>query len=423
MTASAFGTTVAKGLLVIGIIGLAVGAEIITAGAATGLLIGLAGIAGVSSYLSRRQEIEEGGYDVPIPVTILDSAGDVFGVSQVIEGLAGERLGSSQRLTTEQRSQQLGEGAGSIALLLGGSRAYRAGQSLGQARLAGRVPYFGPRRPPRLEPANELRRPPVELPPETTQPTLKALRESLPPEDRVGFDALVQELVAKGKDPQGMTKRPDAILRQQAHDRAVRILNEVRARSGESGDPLDPQLQHAEQRGNIRLRYETRAPSAEEIAQAQALARESGMEIELFGDTPAGRDYPGIDGILKPGPRPLSLKEVQPSTPLPEGLRGHAASALEKAATEGYTGVQVHIWCPTRTVAEIRAAWNSPVTGANRPIFNGNTVTRIIIQGMDGLFIVLPGPALPGIRIPFPTGPSQSDGAGNSNRGADAGTH
>ncbi len=128
---AAFGETVAKGLLVVGLIGLFVGAEVLTAGQATWLLVGLAGYSGIASYAGRRAEIEKTGYNVPIPVTMVHAAGDVNGVSQLIEGITGERLGTNRRLGSIERSQDLGAGVGSVALMLAGSRAYKGGQTVG----------------------------------------------------------------------------------------------------------------------------------------------------------------------------------------------------------------------------------------------------------------------------------------------------
>ncbi|HEX2573672.1 MAG TPA: hypothetical protein VH877_29245 [Polyangia bacterium] len=131
--ALAFGKTVGKGLLVIGIVGAAVGAEIITAGQATWLLVGLAGYAGLESYLARREEIEAQGHEVAIPATLVHSAGDIVGVSQMIEGITGHRLGTEAALDTETRSEQLGSGAGNVAAIFMGSRVFYKGLSLGRA--------------------------------------------------------------------------------------------------------------------------------------------------------------------------------------------------------------------------------------------------------------------------------------------------
>lgn len=135
---SAFGESVATALLVVAFVGLFVGANVITAGAATVLFAGLAGYGGVTSYLSRREEIERSGYSVPVPETILDSAADAVGVGQLVEGITGHRLGTGAPLGSEARSGQLGAGAGNIAMIVVGSRAFRAGQRVGQRALLGR---------------------------------------------------------------------------------------------------------------------------------------------------------------------------------------------------------------------------------------------------------------------------------------------
>ena len=109
---AAFGETIGKGLLAIAIVGVFVGAEIITAGQATWILVGVAGASGVSNYLARRDEIEQKGYDVPIPATIVHSAGSAIGVSELVEGITGERLGTDERLGSLERSDELRHGRG-----------------------------------------------------------------------------------------------------------------------------------------------------------------------------------------------------------------------------------------------------------------------------------------------------------------------
>jgi hypothetical protein len=131
--AAAFGETVAKGLLAVAVVGLFVGAEVLTAGQATWLLVGLGAYSGVESYAARREEIEQSTYDVPVPESMVHAAGDVVGVSQLVEGITGERLGTNARLGSQARSTQLGAGGGNVTTLLLGSRAYRGGQSVGQA--------------------------------------------------------------------------------------------------------------------------------------------------------------------------------------------------------------------------------------------------------------------------------------------------
>ena len=161
-------------------------------------------------------------------------------------------------------------------------------------------------------------------------------------------------------------------------------------------------------------------PSRAEIDQAQKLANALGTDIELFGNTPAGVNFPGIDGVIKQPRRPLSLKRLERGSPLARGLRDHAATALKKAAQQGYSGIQVAILAEGHTVAQIRAAWNSPSPASFRAIFKGNTVTRIIIQGDDGLFTVLPGPPLPGVALPPER--RRDQGSGGATGGTDIGS-
>ena len=136
---ASFGETVLTGLLVVGAVGLFVGAEIITAGQATWILAGVSGYGGITSYLDRREEIENTGYDVPMPETMVHAAGDVVGVSQLVEVMTGERLGTQRPLSSVERSEQLGTGSGQVTTLLMGSRAYRGGQRY-MLRQRGRTP-------------------------------------------------------------------------------------------------------------------------------------------------------------------------------------------------------------------------------------------------------------------------------------------
>ncbi|MFI5910929.1 hypothetical protein [Dactylosporangium sp. NPDC051541] len=129
---AAFGESVGTVLLTVALVGAFVGANIITGGTATVLLLGLGAYGGVRSYLDRREEIENSGYNVSVPESMLDSVGDVVGASQLIEGLTGQRLGTGRPLSSVERSNQLGAGAGNVATIFLGSRAYRAGEALGQ---------------------------------------------------------------------------------------------------------------------------------------------------------------------------------------------------------------------------------------------------------------------------------------------------
>ncbi|HEY2475798.1 MAG TPA: hypothetical protein VGI19_13495 [Candidatus Cybelea sp.] len=127
-----FASTLGKVLIVAAIVGFVVAAELLTAGQVTWLLVAAGAAMGTKAYLDRRDEIEKTGVDVPRAETIVHSAGDVIGLSQMIEGVTGLRLGTERRLGTMQRSEELGEGAADITGILIGSRAFKAGGELGQ---------------------------------------------------------------------------------------------------------------------------------------------------------------------------------------------------------------------------------------------------------------------------------------------------
>lgn len=134
--AGSFASTLGKVLLGAAIVGLVVGAEILTLGQVTWILVGLGAAMGTQAYFNRREEIEGTGVDVPQAETVVHAAGDVIGVSQVVEGATGLRLGTERRLGTIERSEQLGTGAGSLTGVLVGSRAFRLGRQTGSAWLS-----------------------------------------------------------------------------------------------------------------------------------------------------------------------------------------------------------------------------------------------------------------------------------------------
>jgi len=413
-----FGETIATGLLAVAVVGLFVGANIITAGGATVILVGLAGYSGVRSYQARRDEIEKSGYEVSIPETMLDSAGDIVGVSQLIEGITGHRLGTGAVLGSEARSSQLGAGAGNVATLLVGSKAYRSGQNLGQrARLAlpGEVPA-GPNAqiPPRA----------VEPMPDTPTPNADAgrvelaARDALPENLRPGFDIWSAEMRKNGGNPENILakKKPAEIEKQAAQKQ--RIYDETLDKAKKSArdaaqdaarakdDPLNPILKIVKRvkDSNVFLHWEGRwkrsaanpdgMPWTEaEIKQAVELSKRTGEEVHLFGDTPRAGDYPGIDGTIGNPPRPLSLKASGVGS-RPGHVRWSAGQALAKAKASGYSKVEVHIDAPGHTVAQIKAAWDlpSPVATdpAPGPAFEGDLVAKIIIQAKDGQWVQTP---------------------------------
>lgn len=410
--ALAFGRTVAIGLAVIVLVGLAVGAEVVTAGQATWLLIGLAAYAGVSSYAQRREEIDASGVDVSVPETMVTAAGDVVGVSRVIEGVSGYRLGTGAPLSSEARSSALGEGAGTITTIIIGGRAYRAAQARG-ATIAPRPPST----PPTSEGVtlNQLPDPTPPTPPRPSAspgPVETAARARVPAADRIGFDIWMEQIRTGGRRPGD----PETILPRQSQAAIDRIAAERtrawneraaeadRGARGRTSDPLRPNLRNSRQEGNVTLRWESVEPSRAEVAQARAVADATGEPVEIFGDTPGLQNYPGIDGVIGNPPRPLSLKASGPTAP-PSYARVHAADALAAARGNGYTRVEVHITMEGATMAQVRAAWNSPPPGM-RPsfeVFDGNVVAQIVIRCTDGVVRYLPGPTLTTGRVGGPT--------------------
>lgn len=420
---AAFGTAVAEGLVVIAIVGLFVGAEIITAGQATWLLVGLAGAGGVTAYLGRREEIEGTGYDVPVSEMIVHSAGDVVGVSQIVEAYSGQRLGTQRRLTSVERTEAAGTGAAAVALTLEGSRAFRMGQARGQAwrlRTRGATPP-GPEG--RITDPLPRERVPGRPQP-ATPPGVReaAARAAVPAELRIGFDRWMEQIRQGGHDPEAVLggMRPDkieAVSRAQAraYQQQVEVgeqAESIRVRA--TSDPLNPALRNTEQAGNITIRWETTRPSAAEIAQAQRLQSATGEPITLYGDTPAIRSYPGIDGTIGAPPRPLSLKRSSGSSNAGY-VRVHAADAFAAARQHGYGHVEVHVEMDGCTLAQVRAGWQTPLhpRGSGTVMDSAGTIARIVIRASDGTWTITPpleGPALPGVLTPDRTPPATEEG-------------
>jgi hypothetical protein len=413
---AAFGETVATGLLVIGLVGAAVGAGIISAPTAGLLLLLVAGYSGIRAYLDRREEIERVRADVPIPETMLASVGDVVGLSQLIEGITGERLSTGRRLDSLERSDALGGGAGGVTLLLVGSRIYRAGQLRGQRlqlSLPGRVPPGPEGRAPVLGAGETL--PPLPEASPNPGPLEAALRTGLPQELRMGFDGWMAEIRQNGGNPETVLGRmSEAARRQVAQRQAERRVGEFReeirreyARQRAADNPLNPIMRNVRRVGDIIVRYNEQMPGEHEIAQAQEIFNRTREPIELFGDTASGNQYRGIDGIIGNPPRTLSLKHG--------GVEAHAnyarfaaEQAYQAAQTHGYSHVEVHIRMEGKTVAEIRAAWDMPPPQATQQaggtVFDAaGTIARYIIQGTDGVWVVEPplsGPPLTGTGLP-----------------------
>jgi hypothetical protein len=392
-----FGSTVLTGLAVVALVGAAVGAGILTGGVATVLMLGLAAGVGVSAYLERREQIEATHYDVPIPLTILHSVGDVAGLSQLIEGITGERLGTGQQLSSVERSEQLGTGAGGVTTLLLGSRAYQSGFARGRALMSttGRTPA-GPMGTADLQ-IPDVQRPATPPRNPNPGPNEARIRASLAPEEQIGLDLFVQRI--RGDVETALGRMGDAIARGHARGQAERYAELIRRsevtasmRERMFDDPLHPRLPHNEQRGNIWVHYEVTPPG--EIAQAQGLARATGREVHLFGDTYSRSNTPGIDGTIDSPARALSLKDADP-----RWARTVAQDARNLAAQHGYTEVTVHIQVRGR-VAEAMLAWEQPSarTGEALPeLFAADRVIyEVILQGTDGIRVIMPeaGPML-----------------------------
>jgi hypothetical protein len=412
---AAFGETVATGLLAVAVVGLFVGANVITAGAATVILVGIAGYSGVRSYQARREEIENSGYEVSVPETMLDAAGDAIGVSQLIEGITGERLGTGARLGSEARSAQLGAGVGNVTTLMLGSRAYRGGQRVGQAARLSR-PGLVPAGPNAQLPTEPVTQPPAPPAPNPAMgPVERAARNALPEGLRPGLDLWSAEIRESGKSPDTVLGRmkPELIESQAKKflERYEKAAAEARGSAHGAAraqdDPLQPRLRFARRvpDSKVTLHWEGRftkktssnpygMPWPEhEIRQAVELARRTGEEIHLFGDTASGHSYPGIDGTIGNPPRPLSLKNAVESA-RPNLARKMAGDALIEAKQSGYSHVEVHINMPGRTVAEIKVAWDAPSPVRTDPIpgaaFEGSTVARIVVQAKDGMWTIDP---------------------------------
>ncbi len=417
---ASFGETVAKGLLVVAIVGAVVGAEIITGGQATWLLVGMAGYSGFKSYESRREEIEKSNYDVPVPNTILASLGDIIGVSQLLEGITGERIGTNAPMGSENRSTQLGAGAGNIATLAVGSKAYRGGQRLGQAyKLAG--PGEVPAGPNAQVPVKAAPHPAAPQPSAAMGPIEAAARKALPENLKPGLDAWSADIRSRGGNPENVYgKIPKEKISTQAKvwlDRyEAKVTAADKATRASSGDPLRPNLRNNQKLAgeNVTLHFENEPPAKHEIDQAIGISRRTGEVVHLFGDTPVGIDYPGIDGTIGEPPRPLSLKRAVAAAH-PNIAKQMAGDAQVSASKAGYTHVEVRVDVPGSTIAEIKAAWDGPPPRPTDPTpdsaFNGEVISRVIIRAADGEWTLTPplkGPPRTGVS-PAPARPDSPE--------------
>ena len=401
----------------IAVVGLFVGAEVITAGQATWILVGVAGTSGVSSFIDRRDEIEKKGYDVPIPESIIHSAGDAVGVSQLVEGITGERLGTSEKLGSMRRSDSLGEGGANVALLLAGSKAYPPGarrwaRSSGSRSRAKRA-RGAQRQDGRPDP--EAPMPATPKPNAKAGPVEKTMREACRTNLKLGFDKWMEDIRARGSG------EPEKVLEEKSARRVEDVSSQfVRKHAGEvaraeesaylreraADNPLRPILKNAKQVGDkVWIHYEKMPPEAADIPHAEAIAKAKGEPVHLFGDTASKQSYPGIDGTIGNPPRPLSLKRHSHAANA-GSARFAAQEALIKAKAQGYTQVEVSVAMPGKTVAEVKAAWDvkADVPGAHElgPYYDGKVVAKLEIRCNDGVWSPPKGPALSGPAPNFP---------------------
>jgi hypothetical protein len=144
------------------------------------------------------------------------------------------------------------------------------------------------------------------------------------------------------------------------------------------GDMLDPKMKNGPiQQGSkdVWSRWNDNEAKAE-IPQAETLNANTGERVEVFGD-----DYPGIDGTIGTPPRPLQLKSI-PATNAIEDITRSAETAVTKARTHGFTRVEVSIEAPGRTVAQVKAAFeSSKVRYADL-----KSVSRVRVWCDDGIY-------------------------------------
>jgi hypothetical protein len=214
----------------------------------------MAGYNGINSYAARRDEIEKSGYSVPVAETILESGGEVIGVSQLIEGITGQRLGTNVPMGSEGRSTQLGVGGGNIATLLIGSRAYRSGQRVGQAARLAR-PGLTPSGPNANIPLRAAPpRPSVPEPNPAMGPVETAARSALPDKLRAGLDLWSAEIRQNGGNPETVfgKMKPEKIQSQaevflKRYEGSVAEADRAALQAARAADdPLHPKLKNSQ---------------------------------------------------------------------------------------------------------------------------------------------------------------------------------
>lgn len=296
-----FGETILKGLAAIAAVGLFVGAEIITGGQATWLLLGVAGMDGIQSYMARRQQIEAAGYDVPVTESLLDAAGDVIGVSEVIEGMSGQQLGSGLELTGTERDERIGGAAGNVVLMLTGSHAYKKGFGLGSRFRRAEPVATGTRH--------------VHEPAPTPGAKERAARAALTKELQAGFDLWMDDIRARGRSPETVLDRASprqieglsAASRRRDRQQMLALAEEA-YRKNAPADTLRPKRSTVTRvQEGIWLHYDGAPPPPLDVALAVKIAEETGEPVYLYGPQGGGKAAGAFDGTIGTPPRRLSL--------------------------------------------------------------------------------------------------------------------
>jgi hypothetical protein len=297
---ASFGRAIAGALEMIAAVGLFVGAEIITMGQATWIFAAVAVDQGVEDYLARRERIEAAGYDVPVSETLLETAGDFVGVTQLVEGMRGKELGSGLELTGQEIEERYG-GFLANATLMAGSHAFVGARVLGE-RFRPRIVAETELRP-RVEP--KLRAPGV---------LERRAREALLKEQVAGFELWMDDIRSRGRDPEVVLRSASARQIEGMSEATVRrrgeqaaINEEAAFRPDAPADPLRPTRATFKRAAEaLWLHYETTPPAPLDVALALKIAEATGEPVHLYGREPVGKAAP-FDGTIGNPPRPLAL--------------------------------------------------------------------------------------------------------------------
>jgi hypothetical protein len=134
--ATSAATTAAFGIGTGVLAGAAVAAGVISAPvlliAGAAILVGM----GVNAYLKRADEALQAGQTDFTGRAALAAAGDAVGFSSAYEGFTGRDAVTGRKFGSQERSEKLGTGIGSVATLFAGKRPYNFGTSLGKKAIA-----------------------------------------------------------------------------------------------------------------------------------------------------------------------------------------------------------------------------------------------------------------------------------------------